>query len=741
MYYCLLGIQIFAVLILTFSLIYVFRVGSSYMHKLMFAFTISELVHNLGFLMELFAKTKQEALVTVKVEYLGGSLVAILFMMFIYNYCGEKENRILERILLCCGTAVILMVWTNSLHGMYYKDVEFLDTGAYPHVKLHYNWGFYFYMITCLVIPWAISIYIIIKSLKKTGSSKRRNNLKIIIGGATISIFVFVIYVLGAFPEGYDPTPVTMAVMFSTLVVVVWNRKDFDLTRTAADTVLDSLGDSMITLNESKKVLMYNARAKELFPDIEIGDMLTDVADFPLHILTEDGLNKFEMGGRHYEGHLQVLYDYEQLIRGYTVLIVDVTNIYEYIGELDEMRVQAEAANRAKSNFLANMSHEIRTPMNAVVGMSELIIAEDCGDKVREYASDIKSAGLNLLSIINGILDLSKVEAGKMELTQEEYPVKEIVQGSVNLVQKIAEQKGLQVKLHMEPDIPNCLYGDVGKIRQILINVINNSVKFTEKGYISLDVSGRYLEQNDYELKFDIRDTGIGMKEEDLKLIFDSFRQINMNRDRKIEGTGLGLAITKQFVEMMQGDISVESEYGKGTHFCIHIKQRVPAKQTMDVAPNVPSGAGGKETAAGSDGAPKEIPFFTAPKCRVLVVDDNSLNRKLATTMLKFYEFDMQETDSGQSAIDLVKENAYDIIFMDHMMPGMDGVTATGIIREECGENGKNAIIIALTANALQGAKEKFLENGFDDFLSKPFQRAQLHEILDKWVKKELREE
>ncbi len=740
MYYCLLGIQIFAVLILTFSLIYVFRVGSSYMHKLMFAFTISELVHNLGFLMELFAKTKQEALVTVKVEYLGGSLVAILFMMFIYNYCGEKENRILERILLCCGTAVILMVWTNSLHGMYYKDVEFLDTGAYPHVKLHYNWGFYFYMITCLVIPWAISIYIIIKSLKKTGSSKRRNNLKIIIGGATISIFVFVIYVLGAFPEGYDPTPVTMAVMFSTLVVVVWNRKDFDLTRTAADTVLDSLGDSMITLNESKKVLMYNARAKELFPDIEIGDMLTDVADFPLHILTEDGLNKFEMGGRHYEGHLQVLYDYEQLIRGYTVLIVDVTNIYEYIGELDEMRVQAEAANRAKSNFLANMSHEIRTPMNAVVGMSELIIAEDCGDKVREYASDIKSAGLNLLSIINGILDLSKVEAGKMELTQEEYPVKEIVQGSVNLVQKIAEQKGLQVKLHMEPDIPNCLYGDVGKIRQILINVINNSVKFTEKGYISLDVSGRYLEQNDYELKFDIRDTGIGMKEEDLKLIFDSFRQINMNRDRKIEGTGLGLAITKQFVEMMQGDISVESEYGKGTHFCIHIKQRVPAKQTMDVAPNVPSGAGGKETAAGSDGAPKEIPFFTAPKCRVLVVDDNSLNRKLATTMLKFYEFDMQETDSGQSAIDLVKENAYDIIFMDHMMPGMDGVTATGIIREECGENGKNAIIIALTANALQGAKEKFLENGFDDFLSKPFQRAQLHEILDKWVKEEFKE-
>ena len=741
MYYCLLGIQIFAVLILTFSLIYVFRVGSSYMHKLMLAFTISELVHNLGFLLELLARTKQEALVTVKVEYLGGSLVAILFMMFIYNYCGEKENRILERILLCCGMAVILMVWTNSLHGMYYKDVEFLDTGAYPHVKLHYNWGFYFYMITCLVIPWAISVYIIIKSLKKTGISNRRNNLKIVMGGATVSIFVFVIYVLGAFPEGYDPTPVTMAVMFSTLVVVVWNRKDFDLTRTAADTVLDSLGDSMITLNESKKVLMYNARAKELFPDIEIGDMLTDVDDFPLHILTEDGLNKFEMGGRHYEGHLQVLYDYEQLIRGYTVLIVDVTNIYEYIGELDEMRVQAEAANRAKSNFLANMSHEIRTPMNAVVGMSELIIAEDCGDKVREYASDIKSAGLNLLSIINGILDLSKVESGKLELTEEEYSVHDEVQGSVNLVQKIAEQKGLQINLQIQPDIPQKLYGDVSKIRQILINVLNNSIKFTEEGQIDLSVSGKCLKEDNYELCFDIRDTGIGMKEEDLAHIFESFRQINMNRTRKIEGTGLGLAITKQFVEMMDGTIDVKSEYGKGTHFMIHIKQRVVDKPAVEEAVLGKPDGNVKEAAEDTRAVEQEKLFFKAPKCRVLVVDDNSLNRKLATTMLKFYEFDMQETDSGQGAIDLVKEKPYDIIFMDHMMPEMDGVTATGIIRSECGDNGKNAVIIALTANAIQGAREKFLERGFDDFLSKPFQRSQLYDMLDKWVKKELREE
>ena len=729
MYQFLLGLQVLAIFMLIISLIYVFRVGSSYLHKLMLTFVVTELVHNFGYLLELLAKTKEEALLAVNVEYLGSSLVAILFMMFIYSYCGGKENLLLERILLLCGCAVIFMVWTNPMHGFYYKDVDFVQTGLYPHLELYYGPGFYFYMLTCLVIPWAISVFILLKTARKTKNTKRNGKLRIIIGGATVSLTVLIVYVLGVYPEGYDPTPVTMSVMFTTLVVVVWNRKDFDLTRTATDTVLNSLGDSMITLNENYEVLMYNEPAKKLFPSIEIEQKITDVSGFPLGILDGDENGKFEMNDQYYEGHLRVLYDYEQSVRGYTILITNVTSTYEYIKELDKMREKAEEANRAKSNFLANMSHEIRTPMNAVVGMSELIIAESGGQKIHDYACDIKSAALNLLSIINDILDLSKVESGKMELVTEDYPVQGLLQDSVNLVQMIAEQKGLQVKLHIAEDIPNKLHGDVGKIRQILINIINNSIKFTKEGYVSLDVSGRYLEEDNYELKFDIRDTGIGIKQEDMSLIFDSFRQLDMNKNRKIEGTGLGLAITKQFVALMQGDIQVESEYGKGTRFIITIKQTVVDKKTIK-----------ESQACTSTVEAKEMQIFSAKNCRVLVVDDNAMNRKLALAMLKFYNFDLYGAASGREAIELVKQHDFDLIFMDHMMPEMDGIEATGIIRKECGEAAKKAVIIALTANALQGAKEEYLANGFEDFLSKPFQRAELHEILERWVPTEMRD-
>lgn len=726
MFNFLVTIQIIGIISLVCALVYIFRGGSTYTQRLMLSFTIAELVHNVGFLFELLAKTGQEAMLAIKVEYLGGAAVAIFFMMFIFNYCGKKEHKIFERILLLCAVAVIVMMWTGDLHTLYYSDVEFVNTGAYPHVKLTYGPGFYFYVLTCTATPWAVSIWTLIQSICKEKSSKRVRKLWVIIGGATFSFSVLVLYLFRLFPEGYDPTPLAMAFMFSVLVFLVWNRKDFDLNRTATETVFNSLGDCMITLNENHEVMMYNDVAKQMFPELEMYRKVQTVENFPVHILEAEEPESLKMNGKHYEGRLRTVLDPEQIVRGYTILITDVTDTYEYIRELSEMRKKAEEANQSKSNFLANMSHEIRTPMNAIVGMSDLLIEKSHGHEIYDYACDIKTAALNLLSIINDILDLSKVEAGKMELAEDEYFVEELVRDTVNLVKMSAEQKGLQFQVNVAEDTPRQLYGDEGRIRQILINIINNAVKFTKEGYVRLDVSGRYKDEENIALQFVVEDTGIGIKEEDIAVIFEAFRQLDMNRNRKTEGTGLGLAITKQLVTLMDGDIQLESEYGKGTRFIIRIKQRVVDKRSIKEEPAVHR----VETV-------KETRMFVAKEYRVLLVDDNAMNRKVACAMLKPYGFQLAEASCGSAAIERVKRVEYDMILMDHMMPEMDGVEATKIIRSECGENGKKAVIIALTANAIQGAREMYLENGFDDFLSKPFDRSQMHELLDKWVPEE----
>ena len=450
-----------------------------------------------------------------------------------------------------------------------------------------------------------------------------------------------------------------------------------------------------------------------------------NIENFPLNIFDENDKGEFVIGEKHYEGHVRKLEDKTGDVRGYTVLIIDTTETYEYIKNVTEMRERAEEANRAKSDFLANMSHEIRTPMNAVVGLSELIIEESRGKKMYDYACNIKSAALNLLSIINDILDLSKVEAGKMELVEDTYYIQLLIQDTVNLIKIAANQKGLQMKVDLADNIPYQLYGDEGRIRQILINLLNNAVKFTKSGYISLKVFGTYADEEYVDLTFEVEDSGMGIKKKDLEKIFEAFQQVDMSKNRKTEGTGLGLAITKRLVQLMNGQIEVESEYGVGTKFTIRIRQRVMSKKTVQEVPVT------KKTVSEND-----TRMFTCDDYKVLIVDDNAINRRVAMAMVQSYGFQVSEADCGQKAITLMKEQNFDMVFMDHMMPVMDGMEAAKRIRLECGENGREAVIIALTANVVEGAKELYLENGFQDFLAKPFERMQLHEVLSTWVPK-----
>ena len=406
-----------------------------------------------------------------------------------------------------------------------------------------------------------------------------------------------------------------------------------------------------------------------------------------------------------------------------------MTDTKAYINEIKRVRQQAEKASIAKSEFLANMSHEIRTPMNAIIGLNDIIM-EECRDtEIYAHAKDVQSAAKNLLAIINDILDLSKVEAGKMELVYENYYIKVIANEIVGIMDMAASQRGIILKYECDQTIPCRYNGDDGRIRQILINILNNAIKFTKKGYVRVYISGKPGADEDEELlTFCVEDTGCGIREEDLEKIFEDFRQVDSRRNRSTEGTGLGLAIVKHLVELMKGTIDLQSTYGKGTTVTITIPQKIVDRRPISEMPELPQTE------------QKLTDTFTAPGIRVLIVDDNVINRKVARGFLKNYAFDLTEAENGPEAIELVRNIRYDIIFMDHMMPGMDGIEAAEIIRRDCGENGTAPVMVALTANAMEGMREHFLECGFQDFISKPLDRKELNQLLLRWIPKKHRQ-
>ncbi|MBR1438297.1 MAG: response regulator [Synergistaceae bacterium] len=393
----------------------------------------------------------------------------------------------------------------------------------------------------------------------------------------------------------------------------------------------------------------------------------------------------------------------------------------------DEANEQAIAADAAKGEFLANMSHEIRTPLTTIMGMDEIILRKYDAGPVYEYARDIQSAGNSLLHIINDILDFSKIESGQLELAARNYDLGRVLRDVDNMIKIRAEQKGLQYTAQIDSSLPDELFGDRIRVQQVMVNILNNAVKYTKRGSVKFTLTGvKGDDPSLIVLHITVADTGIGIHAEDIPKLFKSFSRIDAKETHNIEGTGLGLAITGRLIELMGGSVEVSSTYGMGSTFHVVIPQKIVGSKTL------------RDYEVESSHKKKvERKILKAPEAKVLIVDDNDMNRVVLSSLMKENEVKIDQAESGEECLKKCSENSYDVILMDYMMPRMDGKETLSRLKEMKDSPSVNAKVIVCTANALVGVRAELLSSGFDDFLSKPVNGKELEEMLNKYIPSE----
>ncbi|MCM1044297.1 MAG: response regulator [Candidatus Gastranaerophilales bacterium] len=801
------------------------------------------LIINGSYMLLLQTKTHEGALIALKMEYFGNVVFYLMFGLFLWSYLKLKRHRWTKLLLIgwcLLDVTFLFMIWVTNGYPLVFESLQFVRNERFGLVLIQVEPGTLYLIRYCLmgVILLCGMIYTTVRIFLVQIKSERGNLAKL--AGAQCLILASLVLML-FFNFSFDIVPICASLSILSIIISVFRNEFFGITELGQKWVFEQMEDAFIIVDEMYGYLDSNSYAKKVFHELNYKMQNETVSGDMYRLFTGEGKIE-QIYGKYYNKKIMEIWEKGE-IAGYSMLLVDVTEQYELMERVKAEKERADAANHAKSAFVSNVSHEIRTPMNAIVGMTQILLRRDSlQEQDRAYLTNIKNSGDALLTIINDLLDMSKIESGKMELVDEEYDLMPMLSDLGMILLNRIGSKPVELLFDIDPDIPARLYGDVLRIRQIIINLMNNATKFTEQGSVCLSIRVKQIQGEDIELFVSVKDTGQGIREEDIGKLFGSFQQVDAQKNHHKEGTGLGLSISKQLVELMKGSIGVNSEYGKGSEFYFTIHQQIvdgrraahlseeheivvagkmanKAAEEMlqklvesyrlryaedllaieqressvyyftDLRPDDEEWRQLKRLGAvvygmqnpmeeslfpeemqivnkplysynfcnliedqtecaqtsdagesGEQARRRDVTAFTAPEAKILIVDDNEINCMVAEEMLKPLQMQIDIASDGSQALDMIQKKKYDLVFMDHLMPVMDGLEATKALRKLNGDYYKDLPIIALTGNTGKELQEEYFRSGMNDYLSKPIDMTDICKKIRKWVPDKIRD-
>ena len=712
-------VQYFNIVILFIESWYLLSRRHSQLHVGLFFNCVATLINSVGYLLQLKASTSGEIYVSFLLTDLGEIFIPLSFMFFMLVLCNITIPKGLKVGMYALHVCTYLVILTTSQSGLFYRTITYTEEGIFPHNDYTYGPWYYAYLAVIFIYI-IVGLTVLIKTIRSQKVKSAKKRLIMI----TVAIGIECLFFFISFPlmnTGYDLTNMGFAIACAIVCYALFRYDLIDPVQTASEYIADELSEPIVIADTEGNVRYANIPARKIFPGImdNPGTALKALDDSIRASQTISWNDKI------FTPRSKPLYTNNSKAIGSVYSLIDDTEDIKNAAELKKARDIAETerqhaieADKAKSAFLSSMSHEIRTPMNTIVGMTEILLRDAKTKKERDYLGNIERSGESLLSIINDILDYSKIESGQFNIVNEPYSPHTLLEDLRMIFLTRIGEKSIILDYDIDPMLPRVLIGDGLRVRQIIINLVNNAIKFTDEGMIRLAVRAEFPDPDHVQLFVSVKDTGQGIREEDLSKLFKSFSQVDSVRNHSKEGSGLGLSICKTLVSLMNGSISVKSTYGEGSEFFFDILQEKADDSVAELL------LAEKKTESA----------FTAPDAHILIVDDNEMNRTVALGLLAPLSMNIDTACNGMEAVDKVQNNRYDLVFMDHMMPVMDGLEATEIIRSLGSDYYTKLPIIALTANVLKESQEQFIKAGMNGFVPKPVRLNEVCKALREYL-------